>query len=213
MVAPGLAVILSAPFYLVCRRFRLGLGITRESCVCVDRQYEPVELTASGVVMLRATGVQVTGGVAGCDVTQRYGGRLLGLDAQRILDWCHMASAGAISFARGLNDTPKIAAILMAATLLEPQLGGFAVGAAMAIGGLIAVRRVADTMSHRITQMNDGQAFSANLITAGLVIVASRFGVPVSTTHVSCGSLFGIGLRSEERRVGKECRSRWSPYH
>ena len=23
----------------------------------------------------------------------------------------------------------------------------------------------------------------------------------------------GIGLRSEERRVGKECRSRWSPYH
>ena len=23
----------------------------------------------------------------------------------------------------------------------------------------------------------------------------------------------GIELRSEERRVGKECRSRWSPYH
>ena len=23
----------------------------------------------------------------------------------------------------------------------------------------------------------------------------------------------GLGLRSEERRVGKECRSRWSPYH
>ena len=23
----------------------------------------------------------------------------------------------------------------------------------------------------------------------------------------------GMGMRSEERRVGKECRSRWSPYH
>src|SRR3712207_7709903 len=23
----------------------------------------------------------------------------------------------------------------------------------------------------------------------------------------------GVGFRSEERRVGKECRSRWSPYH
>ena len=23
----------------------------------------------------------------------------------------------------------------------------------------------------------------------------------------------GVGVRSEERRVGKECRSRWSPYH
>ena len=26
-------------------------------------------------------------------------------------------------------------------------------------------------------------------------------------------SLLGFGCRSEERRVGKECRSRWSPYH
>ena len=25
--------------------------------------------------------------------------------------------------------------------------------------------------------------------------------------------LFGSNMRSEERRVGKECRSRWSPYH
>jgi len=49
-------------------------------------------------------------------------------------------------------------------------------------------------MSHRITEMNDGQAFTANLVTASCVIFASRFGVPVSTTHVRCGSLFGIGL-------------------
>ena len=27
--------------------------------------------------------------------------------------------------------------------------------------------------------------------------------------HDACG----VGMRSEERRVGKECRSRWSPYH
>src|SRR5260370_37310367 len=27
------------------------------------------------------------------------------------------------------------------------------------------------------------------------------------------GNLIGYRLRSEERRVGKECRSRWSPYH
>ena len=25
--------------------------------------------------------------------------------------------------------------------------------------------------------------------------------------------VIGLGVRSEERRVGKECRSRWSPYH
>ena len=30
---------------------------------------------------------------------------------------------------------------------------------------------------------------------------------------ISCSELNLIGERSEERRVGKECRSRWSPYH
>ena len=28
-----------------------------------------------------------------------------------------------------------------------------------------------------------------------------------------CAAVVAIGIRSEERRVGKECRSRWSPYH
>jgi PiT family inorganic phosphate transporter len=41
--------------------------------------------------------------------------------------------------------------------------------------------------------MNHGQGFTANVVTGLIVIGASRFGLPVSTTHVSCGSLFGIG--------------------
>src|SRR3712207_9227756 len=34
-----------------------------------------------------------------------------------------------------------------------------------------------------------------------------------SDTQVAFGALLELSLRSEERRVGKECRSRWSPYH
>jgi PiT family inorganic phosphate transporter len=64
----------------------------------------------------------------------------------------------------------------------------------MAVGGLLSARRVAETMSHRITEMNHGQGFSANLATGLLVTAATLFGMPVSTTHVSVGSLFGIGL-------------------
>ena len=44
-----------------------------------------------------------------------------------------------------------------------------------------------------------------------------RFKAPLSEVRsaVNEGSSFGDALarRSEERRVGKECRSRWSPYH
>jgi PiT family inorganic phosphate transporter len=109
------------------------------------------------------------------------------------LDRLHFLTAGAVSFARGLNDTPKIAALL----LVAPSLGGFAgtglVGLAIAAGGLLNARRVAETMSRKITTMNHGQGCTANLMTSLIVIGASPLGMPVSTTHVACGSLFGIG--------------------
>src|SRR3712207_2153662 len=44
--------------------------------------------------------------------------------------------------------------------------------------------------------------------------LAEVAGAPILVVHVSCApALEAIHLRSEERRVGKECRSRWSPYH
>src|SRR5256885_16530903 len=35
----------------------------------------------------------------------------------------------------------------------------------------------------------------------------------ISLCHITAPVAGRVGLRSEERRVGKECRSRWSPYH
>jgi PiT family inorganic phosphate transporter len=46
--------------------------------------------------------------------------------------------------------------------------------------------------------MDHRQGFAANLATGVLVILASRYGLPVSTTHVSVGSLFGIGLTTSK---------------
>ena len=45
-------------------------------------------------------------------------------------------------------------------------------------------------------------------ITAAIEVMASA--LKNSNKILSCGN---GGSRSEERRVGKECRSRWSPYH
>ena len=101
-----------------------------------------------------------------------------------------------VSFARGLNDTPKIAALLLLAPAFGVQSGLLLVGLVIAVGGLISAYRVAQTMSKKITSMNHGQGFTANVITGFVVIGASQMGLPVSTTHVSCGSLFGIGAVS-----------------
>jgi inorganic phosphate transporter, PiT family len=57
-------------------------------------------------------------------------------------------------------------------------------------------------MSHGITGMNHGQGLTSNLATAILVILASTQGLPVSTTHVAVGSLFGIGLVTGQAKLG-----------
>jgi len=135
------------------------------------------------------------------DCAERYTGAFLGIRAQTIMDAAHFLSAGIVSFARGLNDTPKIAAMLLVARALDIRWGLVAIAVAIAIGGLLSAARVAETMSHRITEMNHGQGLAANLSTGLLVILASTYGLPVSTTHVSVGSLFGIALIARKANV------------
>ncbi len=125
---------------------------------------------------------------------ERYRGDFLGMKASSLLDGLHYLSGGAVGFARGLNDTPKIVALMLAGDALEPALGLALVAVVMGVGGILNARWVAETMSRKITTMNAGQGFTANLVTALLVIGASRLGLPVSTTHVACGSLFGVGV-------------------
>lgn len=127
---------------------------------------------------------------ADCD---RLPGSTLRLSVPLVTERIHIVSATSICFARSVNDTPKLAALLLAAqaTGLAMSLGLIAL--MMAIGGLLMARRVAETMSLKINRMDAAQGVSANLITAGLVLLASRFGLPVSTTHVSVGSIAGVG--------------------
>jgi PiT family inorganic phosphate transporter len=117
------------------------------------------------------------------------------------MDAGHFLSAGIVSFARGLNDTPKIVALLLIWKALDIRIGFAGVAFLMALGGLLNARRIADTMSSKIAVMNHGQGFSANLSTAILVVAASVYGLPVSTTHVAVGSIFGIGLTSGRANV------------
>ena len=122
-----------------------------------------------------------------------YEGTVLGVSAQGLLNTLHYLSAGAVSFARGLNDTPKIAALLLVGGSLAPGGILLMVAVAMALGAVAQAAKVARRMSFEITPMNSGQGFTANLATAVMVFGASRLGIPVSTTHVSVGSLFGLG--------------------
>jgi inorganic phosphate transporter, PiT family len=116
------------------------------------------------------------------------------LGKEKLEDAVHFFSAGLVSFARGLNDTPKIVALLILIPFLNIQFGMILVAVIMAIGGLINSRKIAETMGHKMTSMTGSQGLSANLITSVLVMGASVFGLPASTTHVSVGALGGMGV-------------------
>ena len=200
MLSPVLAATCIALFYPILHQVRLRLGICEESCLCVGNEpVEVVPLLTPAVALERATALSVSLGTeVSCHA--RYRGQLLGVSVPAVLDRLHFLSAGLVGFARGLNDTPKIAALLLIAPALEKTGSLILVALAIAVGGLVSARRVAETMSRRITTLNHGQGLSANAATSTIVLAASFWGLPVSTTHVSCGALFGMGAVTGQAR-------------
>ena len=195
LLGPVIAVVIVTCAYPLARSLRRGLGVERHSCVCVAGTWTPL-----AAVDGQATAAPGSPAVVSCDARDRYLGTLFGLTAQRALDGLHFVSAGAVGFARGLNDTPKIVAIIIAAKALPANTGLAVAAFAMVLGGLLGARRVAETMSKKITTLNAGQGFVANVTAATLVLLASLKGLPVSTTHVTTGGIFGIGLVNRSAR-------------
>lgn len=206
LVSPVIAIVGAAGIYPTLSFFRRKLGVSRESCICIGN--EVLMPAPRGLVMgSSAATIQVSCSpqiLVGTNVSceERYMGLVWGLSAKSVIDKSHFLSAGMVGFARGLNDTPKIAAILLVGNLVNPLFAIALVAIVMCVGGFVYAKKIADTMSYQITEMNDGQGLSANLVTSLVVIGASQLGVPVSTTHVSCGSLFGIGAVTKQAHWG-----------
>jgi inorganic phosphate transporter, PiT family len=199
IAGPLISLALAYIIYPLFKRLREKLKIGQETCLCVGKKViatVPVHVTSkSDFIANYSTSITIPEAIiadkAHCRTS--YSGSLVGVSARSALGALHYFSSGLVCFARGLNDTPKIAALLLIGSRFNLNTSIFVVGFAMLIGGLMHSKRIAATMGNNITTMNPGQAFTANLITGIMVFGASKAGVPVSTTHVSCGSIFGIG--------------------
>ena len=200
VAGPILSVVLALIIYPLFKKMRKKLNIDQETCFCVG---EKIIATAQGHGVTKEqfennyhTSLVLPEAVVASQAYchSSYSGKLAGISAGNVLNGLHYLSSGLVCFSRGLNDTPKIAALLLIGSRFDLNISIVVVSIAMAVGGLVHSKRIAVTMGEKVTEMNPGQAFTANLVTGLMVLVASRFGVPVSTTHVSCGSIFGIGI-------------------
>jgi len=195
IVSPLMAAILSLIAYLIFRKLRKIIGVTKETCVCIGEERIPIikdNNTSEFIVVenKKQASIKISNEL---QCIESYNGNFLGINSQKLLDFAHYTSAGVVSFARGLNDTPKIVGLLIVINAIDIKWGMIAAAIAMAAGGLINAKKVGEMMSKKITPINSGQGFTANLVTGLLVTTASIHGLPVSTTHVSVGSIFGIG--------------------
>jgi len=200
LISPIIAVLLAGPLYLLFSTIRKRMGVTKNTCMCVaDGSWQPVGVANDDTMSAAFYSLEVTVDESAV-CAERYQGGVLGVSAQSTVDVMHYLSAGAVCFSRALNDTPKIAALLLTTSVFSPSVGIGMIAVAMLIGGVLQSRRVAEVMSKQITSLNVGQGLTANLSTAAIVLFASNIGVPVSTTHVSVGSIFAIGV------VNKSCK-------
>jgi PiT family inorganic phosphate transporter len=110
-------------------------------------------------------------------------------------------SAAFMAFSHGSNDGQKFMGVFALALVLGGKMAHFAVpvwvmllcGAVMGIGTAFGGWRIIRTVGFRITKLEPVNGFAAESSGAFAILLASRFGIPLSTTHCIGTSIMGVG--------------------
>ncbi len=117
-------------------------------------------------------------------------------------------SAALLSFAHGANDVANavgpLAAIVSSASegVVAAKVGipiwVMVVGAfGISFGLLLFGPKIIRTVGEKITKLDQVRAYCVALSAAITVIIASQLGLPVSSTHIAVGGIFGVGIYRE----------------
>ncbi len=124
---------------------------------------------------------------------------------ERLFSYLQVGTACSVAFAHGANDVANaigpFAAIVsvfrngdLAMKVPVPiwilALGGVGIVIGLASWGY----RVIETVGKKITAISPSRGFSAEFATATTVLVCSKMGLPISTSHTLVGSVIGVGL-------------------
>jgi inorganic phosphate transporter, PiT family len=133
---------------------------------------------------------------------------------ERQLARFQLLSACCVAFAHGSNDVgnaiaPLATILYIQSTGMVPQssldiplwvlvLGGIGIVTGLAIWG----KQVIATIGEGIIKLEPSSGFAAELATAATILIASRFGLPVSTSHALVGAVVGVGAVKNWRELG-----------
>lgn len=112
-----------------------------------------------------------------------------------------IVSAAYMAFSHGSNDAQKTMGIITMALISAGKLSDFHVplwvivlcAAAMAMGTAVGGWRIIKTLGVRLVHLKPINGFAAETAAATIIEIASRIGLPLSTTHVISSTIMGVG--------------------
>lgn len=130
-----------------------------------------------------------------------------------MFSWMQVFTASGFAFSHGSNDIANaigpFAAILdvlrtgeIGSSAAVPTIAMFTFGIALIVGLWFIGKEVIQTVGHNLTKMHPASGFSAELAAAGVVMLASVMGLPVSSTHILIGAVLGVGLVNRNTNWG-----------
>ncbi len=141
--------------------------------------------------------------VTGITVVYRVVGRLRPGPVTSGFKLGQLASGGLLALAHGTNDAQKTMGVITLALIAHgdiaannfhvPQWVVISAASAIALGTYSGGWRIIKTMGSRIIKMDSAQGFSAQGAGAAVILAASHYGYPLSTTHVIAGGVMGAG--------------------
>lgn len=124
---------------------------------------------------------------------------------EKVFSYLQIMSACMMAFAHGANDVANAIGPLSAAVAILTT-GVLTIDApiptwALALGGIGIVIglatwgwRVIETIGKKITELTPTRGFAAEFGAATIIVLASRLGMPISTTHTLVGAVLGVGF-------------------
>jgi PiT family inorganic phosphate transporter len=125
------------------------------------------------------------------------------LKVSRLFGRLQIVSAAYMAFSHGSNDAQKTMGVLTMALAGYYGWSGeewqvpvwviLAAAGAMGLGTALGGWRIVRTMGLGVVELRPIDGFAAETAAATVIEVASRFGIPVSTTHVISSAILGVG--------------------
>lgn len=121
-----------------------------------------------------------------------------------------IASASLVSLAHGTNDAQKTMGIITLALIgygshtdlaSVPFWVKVVCALAIALGTYMGGWRIIRTLGKGIVEISPRQGFAAETASSALILSASHFGLPLSTTHVASGAIIGTGIGHQAKEI------------